>query len=166
MLFSLVLTTNAQSSSQMMVAVNGGLVGPACTNCGILAGGGASFSYAVTDRIVPTVDAGLYTSSSEDGFGNKYSNSALLIGIGGDFYFKEAYKGFFIGPEVAFIQLGYKVNGTSTDFSQSNVTIGANLGWAISAGDRIEIIPHFGYSTWFENSKGRVTMGLKLGFKF
>lgn len=161
---------NAQSDYKMMAGVNGGIMGPACVNCGLLYGGGITFGYAVSQRIVPTIDVGSYVWNRKTEFGgivNSYKSSALIVSLGGDFYIKEAYKGFFFSPEVSFIQYNEKYNDVQQfGLPIRNVTVGLNLGWAISLGDRIELVPHFGYSTWFENSKGRVTIGTKLGFKF
>lgn len=165
MLSALALNVNAQSDYKMMAGIKGGIMGPACTNCGLLYGGGITFGYAVSQRWVPTIEIGSFIDKDEL-WGSTYKTSALVVSLSGDFYLKEAYKGFYISPEFSFINLSSKLDGVTWGTSYKNVTAGLNLGWAISLGDRIELVPHFGYSTWFENSKGRITIGSKLGFKF
>lgn len=161
---------SAQSDYKMMAGVTGRILGPACVNCGLLYGGGVTFGYAATQRLVPTLDISSSSWRTKSDFGGVVTTSktsALVISLGGDFYFKEAYKGFYVSPEVSFIQYNYKWNDAQVlGYPFNNVTVGLNMGWAISVGDRMELVPHFGYSTWFENSKGRVTMGIKLGLKF
>lgn len=158
-----VLISNAQDESQIMVGVNGGILGPGCTNCGILTGGGVTAGYAVMDKMVVTLDVNNYGDKDVTSWGT-FKTSTTAIGISGDFYPKGVYKGFFIGPDITYLTLKYKLDGTVWS-SQGDITAGLNLGWAISAGDKIEIIPHFGYGTWFSGSKGRATMGLKLAYK-
>ena len=162
---ALSINVNAQSDYKMMAGAKGGIMGPACTNCGLLYGGGVTFGYAVSQRWVPTIEIGSFMDKDEFGT-SVYKTSALVVAVSGDFYPKEAYKGFYISPEFSFINLKTKLDGEIFGTALNNVTAGLNLGWAISFGERIEFVPHLGYSTWFENSKGRITMGTKLGFKF
>lgn len=159
------LTNHAQSDYKIMAGVKAGIAGPACTNCGLVYGGGASLGYAISDRWVTSLEVANYSKNDEI-FEDTYKTTVLVLALSGDFYLKEAYKGFYLSPEVAYITRGSKLNGVKSDFSESNITAGLNLGWAISFGERIEFVPHFGYSTWFENSKGRITLGTKLAFKF
>lgn len=145
--------------SKIMVGVAGRIVGPACTNCSALYGVGFSGGYAFTEKIVGTFDLGFYSrSESEDKI------NSVAVGVSGDYYFKEAYKGFYVGPDLTYITIKEKYNGDEI-FSDNNLSIGVNVGWAIAAGERFRIIPHFGYGTWFENSDGKITIGLKLGYK-
>jgi hypothetical protein len=145
--------------SKIMVGVSGRMVGPACTNCSALWGPAFSGGYAFTEKIVATFDVGFYSKSESSDKINSFA-----IGVSGDYYIKEAFKGFYIGPDITFITVKEEFDGTEI-FSEENISIGINLGWAIAAGDRFRIIPHFGYGTWFENSDGKITAGLKLGFK-
>lgn len=169
-LLTFAFNSQAQSDYTMMGGANAGIMGPACTNCGLLYGGGITFGYAVTDHIVPTIDLGIYSDKTTIDWGGStsvYKTSARVVSVSGQFYLKEAYKGFYAAPEISFISIDYKADGNQViGYPINNITIGADIGWAISIGERIELVPHMGYSTWFENSKGRVTLGTKLGFKF
>ena len=146
--------------SKVMIGVSGRMVGPACTNCSALYGPAFSGGWAFTKKIVATFDFGIYSRSESDD-----KIKAFAMGISGDFYFKEAYKGFYIGPDVTFITVSEEFDGSEI-FSEDNISIGINLGWAIGIGDRFRIIPHAGYGTWFEDSDGKITAGVKLGFRF
>lgn len=145
--------------SKIMVAAGYRLVGPACTNCDALYGPAFSAGWAFTEKIVATFELGVYSRSEASD-----KLKAFAVGISGDYYFKEAYKGFYIGPDFTYITVKQEFDGSEI-FSENNLSVGINIGWAIGIGDRFRIIPHLGYGTWFENSDGKVTIGGKLGFK-
>jgi hypothetical protein len=149
----------AQSDSKLMVAVGPRVFGPACTNCSALSGFGLSGGYALIDKMVATLDVGFYSRSE---FSSKLKSTA--IGISGDFYPKEAFRGFYVGPDITYIIISQDINGMEV-FSETNITVGINLGWAIAIGNKFRIIPHAGYGTWFEDSKGRITVGMKVAYK-
>jgi hypothetical protein len=145
-------------SGKIMPSAGAGIIAPACTNCSTFAGIELAGGYAVTEKIVASLNVGIF-SKSEASKVNIFS-----IGISGEYYFKEAFKGFYASPDITFISTKEKYNDV-VYFDESNITIGLNLGWAIGIGENFRIIPHFGYGTWFENSDGRITGGLKLGYK-
>ena len=145
--------------SKIMVGASGRVFGPACTNCTALTGFGLSGGYTVINKVVATLDVGFYGKSE----GSSKINSTA-VGISGDFYPKEAFRGFYIGPDISYITITQKISDTEV-FSDNSISIGLNLGWAIPIGERLRIIPHMGYGTWYENSKGRITFGAKVGFK-
>lgn len=151
-----IVTINFAQSEKIMVSAGFGVLAPACTNCDILSGFEAAGSYAFTEKIAASLNMGFFTRTEGGGTLNSFA-----IGVSGEYYFKEAYKGFYVSPDVTLITLSVK----DSDFSDSNLTIGLNLGWAIAIGDKFRIIPHFGYGTWFEDSDGRITSGLRLGYK-
>ena len=151
-------TAFAQDDSKIMVGVSYRSFGAACTNCAAVSGPAFSGGYAVTDKIVATLDLGIYSKSSSG-----TTSNVTAFGVSGDYYLKGAYKGFYIGPDVTFINITEKFS--TTEYTQSNLTVGVNLGWGIVVAERWRIIPHFGYGTWFENSNGRITLGVKVGFK-
>ena len=149
--------TGVFAQGKIMVGASGRFFGPACTNCTALYGGSISGAYAVINKLAVGLDLGLYSRSETS------TLSALAIGITGDFYPKGDFKGFYVGPDITLINLTNKFG--SSKVSDSNITIGANIGWAIAIGEKLRIIPHLGYGTWFEDSKGRITTGLKVGFR-
>ncbi len=151
-----IITINFAQSEKIMVSAGFGILAPACVNCNLLSGFEAAGGYAITEKIVGSVNLGFFSRSQSDSKLN-----AFAIGISGEYYFKEAYKGFYVSPDVTFISRSVK----DSDFSDGDLTIGLNLGWAISIGDHFRIIPHFGYGTWFEDSDGRITTGLKVGYR-
>jgi hypothetical protein len=121
-------------------------------------GGGVSGAYAIINKVALGLDVGVYSRSETSKL------NTFAIGLTADFYPKGDFKGFFVGPDITYITIAQKFNGIET-FSENNITLGANLGWAIAIGDRLRIIPHLGYGTWYENSKGRITTGVKVGFR-
>jgi len=145
--------------SKIMVSAGAGMLAPACTNCTTLFGGELSGGYAFTEKIAASLNFGFYSKSESTSKIGTFS-----VGVSGEYYFKEAFKGFYVSPDITYITINQKNNGTEV-FSENNITLGLNLGWAIGIGDRFRIIPHFGYGTWYENSKGRITAGLRVGFK-
>jgi hypothetical protein len=153
-----VATSFAQDAGKIMVGLGGGILAPACTNCSSLSGFDLSGAYQLKDKIVLTLDLGFYSKTD----GPSKLNSTM-IGISGDYYFKGAYNGFYLGPDISSISLGTKYNGTDLGTSH-NLTIGINAGWAIVVADSWRIKPHFGYGTWFDGSQGRITAGLQVGF--
>ncbi len=144
----------------MMPAVHGGIIGPGCTNCGLLAGFGASFGYALHEKIAASVQADFY-SEKDQVLGITATTKVAAFGVSGEFYPKEAFKGFFIGPDVLYITTNTDLNGTPL-FETNDITFGGKLGWVITIAETVKFIPHFGYGTWYDNSKGRGTMGLKV----
>ena len=146
-------------SEKIMVSAGFGVLAPACTNCDILSGFEAAGSYAFTEKIAASANLGFFTRSENGGTIN-----AFAIGVSGEYYFKEAFKGFYVSPDVTFISTTSKYDGLGSA-SENNLTVGLNLGWAIGIGDKFRIIPHFGYGTWFEGTDGRITSGLRLGYK-
>ncbi|MEO7992276.1 MAG: hypothetical protein ABI663_22190 [Chryseolinea sp.] len=156
--FGIISIAFAQSDSKIMASAGGGILAPACTNCSSLAGVEFAGGYAFTKHIVASLNLGLFSKAET---GSKLK--AFAVGISGDYYIKEAYKGFYVSPDLTLITLSNKYGGTT--YSDNNFTVGLNLGWAIAIKDHFRIIPHFGYGTWFEDSKGRITAGLKIGYK-
>ncbi len=156
--FGIISMALAQSESKIMASAGGGILAPACTNCKTLAGFELAGGYAFTKNIVASLNIGLFSRSDE---GSKLN--AFAVGVSGEYYIKEAYKGFYVSPDLTLITLSNKYGGTT--FSDTNFTVGLNLGWAIAIKEHFRIIPHFGYGTWFEDSKGRITAGLKVGYK-
>jgi hypothetical protein len=151
---------NAQSAE---VTAGMGIIGPACTNCGLLTGVQSSGSYAILDKI--TVGASFsYYWDKEVISGYTYSDKAINAGAFARWYPKEKFKGFYIGPDMGYITLTETYGATETKLS--NITFGASLGWDINIADLVIINPFMGYGTWFEGSKGRVEMGLRIGAKF
>lgn len=148
----------AYAQGKIMVGASARLFGPACTNCTALYGGSVSGAYAIIDKVALGLDLGVYSRSQNSNL------NTVAVGLTADFYPKGDFKGFFVGPDITFISIAQKFNGVET-FSDKTVTIGANLGWAIAIGDRLRIIPHLGFGTWYENSKGRITTGVKVGFR-
>ena len=142
-----------------MVSAGYDILAPACTNCKMLSGFEFAGGYAITEKIVGSLNVGIFSRSE-----SPYKTNSFAIGISGEYYFKEAFKGFYVSPDITFISTMEKYNSTET-FDEKNITVGLNLGWAIGIGDHFRIIPHFGYGTWFEDSKGRVSAGLKLAYK-
>jgi hypothetical protein len=155
-----VATTFAQDAAKIMAGLGGGILAPGCTNCTSLSGFNLFGGYLLTDKIVGKVELGFYSKS--DGAAQLNSTS---VGIEGDYYFKSASNGFYLGPDVTFLTITQKINGNEV-FSKNNITIGINAGWGIAVADNWRIIPHFGYGTWYENSSGRITAGLKVGYVF
>jgi len=141
-----------------MVGAGYGILAPGCTNCTSLSGFNLFGGMAVNDKIVATLNLGFF--SKTDGAA---SLNSTAIGISGDYYLKEALNGFFVGPDLTYIMINEKINGTEV-FSQNNLTIGINAGWAIALGESWRLVPHFGYGTWYDNSSGRLTAGLKVGY--
>ncbi len=154
-----IVTINFAQSEKIMVSAGFGILAPACTNCKTLSGFEASGGYAITEKIVGSVNLGFFSRSD-----SPFKTNAFAIGVSGEYYFKEAYKGFYVSPDVTFISTKSKYDGNETG-SEDNLTVGLNLGWAIAIGDNFRIIPHFGYGTWFENTDGRITAGLKVGYR-
>lgn len=154
-----IVTINFAQSEKIMVSAGFGVLAPACTNCDLLSGFEAAGGYAITEKIVGSVNLGFFSWSE----GSSKLN-AFAIGVSGEYYFKEAFKGFYASPDVTFISTTAKSGGNETG-SENNLTVGLNLGWAIAIGDNFRIIPHFGYGTWFEGTDGRITTGLKVGYK-
>ena len=146
------------AQGKIMVGASARLFGPACTNCTVLYGGSVSGAYAIINKVALGLDVGVYSRSEASNL------NTIAFGLTADFYPKGDFKGFFVGPDITFLSIVQKFNGVET-FNEKNVTIGANLGWAIAIGDRLRIIPHLGYGTWYENSKGRITSGVKVGFR-
>jgi hypothetical protein len=153
-----VATSFAQDAGKIMVGLGGGILAPACTNCTSLSGFDLFAGYQMTNKIVATLDLGFYSKSD----GSAAINS-MAIGVSGDYYLKEAYKGFYVGPDVSYLTYTEKISGTEV-FSKNSITIGLNVGWGIAVADNWRIKPHFGYGTWFENTKGRITAGLQVGY--
>lgn len=151
------LSVASAQSGDIMISAGAGLLGPACTNCESLFGGSVAGSYAIVKHIAARAEVGYYTKSE-----GQYSLNAVTFGAYGEFYVKEAQKGFYVAPNIMYIALKQKYDGDQS-FSENNVTFGGELGWAIPIAN-FRIIPHAGYGTWFEDSKGRITIGAKVGF--
>ena len=160
---SMLLFTSITSFAQdktMMPAVHAGIIGPGCTNCGIMTGVGASFGYALHEKIAATVSADFY-SDKDVVLGITAKTSVAAFGLSGEFYPKEALKGFFIGPDVLFITTATDLNG-ATIFETNDLTVGGRLGWVITIGELVKFVPYMGYGTWYDNSKGRGIFGMKV----
>lgn len=161
LLFAFGLTTLAlaQDPAKMMVGAGLRSLGPACTNCTALFGVAAFGDYQLTEKIVAGVEIG--TAWKTDGAA---SLNSFSFGVKGDYYFKEAFNGFYLGPDITYITLKEKINGSEV-FSTNNLSLGLNAGWAIPIADKFRIIPHFGYGTWYDNSKGKIMFGVKFGYR-
>lgn len=152
----------AQDQS-IMITAGGGIIGPACTNCGLLGGIQSNAEYGVAEKISVGATFNHYFDK-DDAFGFNIKESVTHVGAKGVFYVKERFKGFYLSADLGYITYKTDWNGIIT--KQNNFTAGASLGWAISIADLIVVNPHIGYGSWFENSKGRVDMGLRIGVKF
>lgn len=157
-------TISKSQDSKMMAGINYGVLGPACTNCTATTGGGVFFDYAVLEKLAVGTELGLY-GKSETSFGYETKISVFSSAITGRFYPKEAFKGFFIGGDLAYLSYSSEFNGSEV-YSTSDFTFGLNLGWVITIANVVGIVPYLGYGTWFENSKGRISLGGKVAIKF
>lgn len=88
----------------------------------------------------------------------------MYVGGKGSFYLKERFRGFYLSADFGFIS--YKTDWAGQISKQNNFTVGGSMGWTINIADVIIVNPHMGYGSWFDNSKGRVEMGLRIGAKF
>jgi len=154
-----ILSLSLGQSEKIMASAGFGILAPACTNCDMLSGFELGGGYAITEKIVGSVNLGFFSRSESPS-----KIKAFGIGVSGEYYFKEAFKGFFAGPDITYISTSQDFDGTEV-FSENNLTVGLNIGWAIGIGEHFRIIPHLGYGTWFENSDGRISTGLKLGYR-
>src|SRR5436190_7691181 len=140
-----VATAFAQDKGKIMVGLGGGILGAGCTNCTAFSGPEILGSYKVNEKIAATLNLGFFSKSG---------TSVTAIGVSGDYYLKGAYNGFYLAPDLTYI----------TYSTSSDITVGLNLGWGIVVADSWRIKPHFGYGTWFDGAKGRITAGLQVGF--
>ena len=159
-LLALLSFSTAQAQySKVMLAGHNGLITPNCINCGVYTGYGGSVGYALGRHLTTTVQADVYTELPQ------FDASQVTIGTFGlsaELYPKEAFKGFFIGPDITFIMGSQHYNGLPV-FASSDLTYGGKIGWAVSVLRVIKFVPHIGYGTWYYGSGGRITMGMKLG---
>jgi hypothetical protein len=153
-----------QANAQSAEATLGmGIIGPACTNCGLMTGVQASGGYAILDKITVGADVSYYWDK-EVVFGTTYSDKVTHLGAYARWYPKEKFKGFYIGPDMGYIM--WTANYGTFETKTNQLTFGANMGFDFNIADLVIINPFMGYGTWFENSKGRVEMGLRIGAKF
>jgi hypothetical protein len=139
---------------KVMVSAGARIMTTQCIDCGIFSGIELAGGYAVTEKIVASLNVG-YFSKSES-----YITKVFDIGVSVDGYFKEAYKGFYAGGDVTII-----LEESYPGAYDSSIDFTLNLGWAIGIGEHIRIIPHLGYGTWLSNYDKRIIGGLKFGYK-
>ena len=151
-------TAHAQYN-KAMIAGHTGFITPNCINCGVYTGYGGSVGYALGRHFTASVQADVYTEIAA------FDASQVTIGTFGlsaELYPKEAFKGFFIGPDITYIMGNQYYNGLPV-FASSDLTYGGKVGWAITVLRVVKFVPHVGYGTWYDGSWGRITMGMKLG---
>ena len=123
-------TAHAQYNTTML-AGHTGLIAPNCINCGVYTGNGASIGYALGRHLTATVQADVYTEIPA------FDASQVTIGAFGlsaELYPKEAFKGFFIGPDVTYIMGSQHYNGRLA-FATSELTYGCLLYTSDAADD-------------------------------